>query len=53
MRKAILPSSEICTSSGLAGTSAACPTEGSSISPGVIRGAVTMKITSSTSMTSI
>jgi len=29
------------------------PTEGSSISPGLISGAVTMKITSSTSITSM
>ena len=41
------------TSSGCAGVARRLPTEGSSISPGVISGAVTMKITSSTSITSM
>src|SRR5438105_12798582 len=40
-------------SSGESGTASLLPTLGSSISPGVISGAVTMKITSNTSMTSI
>ncbi|MNC93131.1 hypothetical protein D3C83_96890 [compost metagenome] len=41
------------TSSGATGTSAVLPTCGNSICPGLISGAVTMKITSSTSITSI
>ena len=52
-RMLISPCSSIWTSRGLIGTSEAVPTEGSSIWPGVIMGAVTMKITSSTSMTSM
>src|SRR5690554_6238355 len=47
------PCSSIWISTGLTGTSEAVPTEGSSIWPGVIMGAVTMKITSNTSMTSM
>ena len=41
------------TSSGCTGTVSLLPTDGSSISPGVTSGAVTMKITSSTSITSM
>ena len=41
------------TSSGCAGAVSLLPTDGSSISPGMTSGAVTMKITSSTSITSM
>ena len=41
------------TSNGCAGAASLLPTEGNSISPGEISGAVTMKITSSTSITSM
>ena len=41
------------TSSGCTGTVSLLPTDGNSISPGLTSGAVTMKITSSTSITSM
>src|SRR5215471_17059435 len=48
-----LPSERSVSSSGADGAISLLPTDGSSISPGLTSGAVTMKITSSTSITSM
>ena len=52
-RSQIVLSLRSVTSSGCTGAVSLLPTDGSSISPGLISGAVTMKITSSTSITSM
>jgi len=52
-RSQSVPSGRNVTSIGSAGTVSLLPTEGRSIDPGLMSGAVTMKITSSTSITSM